>query len=328
MKFENMRDLGVLVEAARAGSLTGAAQAMGITPSAASAMLKRLEAATSARLIERSTRALRLTAQGQMLLDYANRALDLLEEGGSQVASNNRALIGTVHVAAPSGVARTVLLPLLDRFLDEHRGVQLVLSVSDRLQDVTRDAVDLALRYGELADSGLVARPLIVSRRVACAAPGYLARHGSPAHPQELAHHNCLWFHTSGRPLLRWRFERDGAWTEVRIRGDRGSDDAAIAHQWALAGTGIICKSELDLLDDLRAGRLVRVLPQWMGEHYPLNAVMPSGRFVPQRVRVLVDFLAGAFAALDLEAAAGVSRPAGRRPRGRSRVSPTASRSA
>lgn len=291
MKIENIADLRVLVETARGGTLTAAGHALGLTPAAASAMLKRLEAQMGARLFERSTRAMRLTAQGQTLLDYALRALELLEEGEAQIASELGTLVGTVRLAAPSDLARSVLLPWLDAFQQAHPGVQLALSVSDRVQDVVRDAVDVALRYGALGDSGLVARELFVSQPVLCASPAYLARHGAPATPQDLLQHNCLSFQIKGRRHVRWRFVRNGEWTEVQVTGNRSADDAAIVHQWALAGHGLCFKSRLDLVHDLASGALVRVLPEWQGPDYPLNAVLPSGRFVPVRVQALVAHL-------------------------------------
>ncbi len=293
MKIENIADLRVLVETARGGSLTAAARVLELTPAAASATLKRLEAQLGARLFERSTRAMRLTDAGRTLLGYAQRALELLEEGEAQVVGEGRALVGTVRLAAPSDVTRSVLLPWLDGFQALHPGVQLVLSVSDRVQDVVRDAVDLALRYGTLGDSGLSARLLYTSQPVLCAAPAYLARHGAPATPQDLARHNCLTFQIAGRRHARWRFGQGGQWVEVQVDGDRSADDASIVHQWALAGHGVCYKSRLDLVHDLASGALVRLLPDWHGPDYPLHAVLPQRRFVPARVRALVDYLAG-----------------------------------
>lgn len=295
MKVENLAYLRVLVETARRGSLTAASEELGVTPSAASAMLKRLEATLGARLFERSTRAMRLTVEGQAFLDYATRALDLLEEGESQLADKGARLVGMLRVSVPSDLTRSVLLPWFDEFLTQHPGVQLALSVSDRLSDVMRDAVDVALRYGELNDSRMVARPLFSTRRVLSASPAYVAKRGAPNVPQDLLTHNCLTFQLSGRRYVSWRFERDGQWTEVRIDGDRSADDAALVHQWALAGVGITYKSELDLVHDLASGALVRLLPDWEGEDYPLNAVLPSNRFLPARVRALVEFLAAKF---------------------------------
>jgi DNA-binding transcriptional LysR family regulator len=302
MKIENLADLHVLVHTARGGTLTAAARTLGITPAAASAALKRLETQLGARLFERSTRAMRLTPQGQTLLDYASRAFELLAEGESLVTADRGALVGTLRVAAPSDLTRSALLPWFDEFLDAHPGLQLALSVGDRPLDVMRDEVDMALRYGALADSRLVARRLADSRPVLCAAPAYLSRHPAPQTPQDLLQHNCLTFHRSGRRQRLWRFARQGQWTEVRVDGDRIVDDASLARQWTLAGRGVTLKSELDIRQDEASGALVRLLPEWDTEPYPLHALLPSGRFVPARVRALVDFLAEKFSATKIAA--------------------------
>jgi len=295
MRIENIADLRVLVQTARGGTLTAAARALGMTPAAASATLKRLEAQLGTRLFERSTRAMRLTPQGQILLDYAQRAFELLDEGQSQVAADRAMLVGTVRVAAPADLTRNLLLPLFDAFLAAHPGLRLQLSVADRVLDVVRDEVDVAIRYGTPADSRLVARPLVVARPVCSASPDYLRRHGTPRTPQDLASHNCITFDRAGRRHRAWRFCRDGQWTEVRVDGDRSVDDASLAREWAVAGAGVILKSGIDQRRDLQRGALVALLTDWETEPYPLHAMLPSGRFVPKRVRVFVDFLAARF---------------------------------
>lgn len=298
MKIENVADLNVLIHTARSGSLTGAAGALGITPAAASATLKRLETQLGTRLFERSTRAMRLTAAGQTLLDYAKRAFDLLAEGESQVTEDRGALVGRLRVAAPSDLARHTLLPWFNEFLALHPGLQLSLSVGDRPLDVVRDEVDVALRFGTLPDSRLVARTLVQSSPVLCAAPDYLRRHPAPQKPQDLLQHNCLVFERGGQQHRLWRFAQNGHWTEVRVNGDRSVDDASMARDWAVAGMGVLLKSAVDVRSHLADGQLVRLLPDWQTEPYPLHALLPSGRFVPRRVRALVDFLAQKFAAL------------------------------
>jgi len=153
-RIENVSDLQVLLHTASGGSLTAAARALGITPAAASATLKRLETQLGTRLFERSTRAMRLTPPGQILLEYAQRAFELLAEGESQLDAERGALVGTVRVSAPSDLTRTALMPMFDEFLRLHPGVKLALNVGDRVLDVLRDEVDLAIRYGELSDFG------------------------------------------------------------------------------------------------------------------------------------------------------------------------------
>jgi len=292
MKIENIGDLQVLVQTARTGSLTGAAAGMGVTPAAASAMLKRLETQLGTRLFERSTRAMRLTLHGQTLLDYASRAFDLVAEGEAQVTADRAGLVGAIRVSAPSDLARAVLLPWFDEFLRLHPGVHLALGVGDRTVDLVKDEVDVAIRYGELNDSRLVARRLAVAEPIVTAAPSYLARYPAPQAPSDLLNHNCLVFGRGGRTHHTWKFGRNGHWTQVRVSGDRSVDDSSLAREWALAGAGILLKSPLEQAKDLASGALVRVMSEWQTEPYPLHALLPSGRFVPNRVRVLVDFLA------------------------------------
>ena len=296
MKIENISDLHVLIQTAKGGSLSAAAAALNITPAAASATLKRLETQLGSRLFERSTRALRITAQGQILLDYAQRAFELLHEGESQASADHAGLIGTLRIAAPSDLTRTVLLPWLSEFMEMHPGVQLHLSIGDRPLDVLRDEVDIALRYGKLHESGLVARLLMNTQTVLCAAPSYLQQHGTPQTPEELTQHNCLIFERSGRPYRLWKFSKDGKTKEISVSGDRSMDDAALAREWAITGAGVILKSRIDIKEDVRNGRLTTFLNDWETEEYPLHALLPSNRFIPTRVRTFVDFLAERFA--------------------------------
>ena len=283
------------MQAARHGSLSAAARALGITPAAASATLKRVEAQLGTRLFERSTRAQRLTAAGQTLLDYATRAFDLLTEGESQVTEDGGELIGDLRIAAPSDLCHTTLLPWFDELLAAHPGLTMTLTVGDRALDVVRDEVDVALRYGELADSRLVTRRLALARTRLTASPAYLRRRGVPGSPQDLGNHNCLTFARGGRPYSVWRFGKNGTWVDVLARGDRSVDDASLAREWAVAGAGILLKSEIDIRDDVTRGALVPLLEDWETEPYPLHALLPSSRFVPSRVRAFVDFIARKF---------------------------------
>jgi DNA-binding transcriptional LysR family regulator len=238
---------------------------------------------------------MRLTPQGQTLLDYASRALDLLAEGEAQVTADQGGMVGLIRLAAPSDLTRSTLLPWLDEFMQTNSGVRLALSVGDRPLDVVKDELDVAIRYGALADSRLLMRRLMTTEPVVVAAPSYLERHPAPQSPFDLTRHNCLAYDRGGRPHRTWRFLRDRQWTEVRVSGDRSVDDASLARQWALAGAGILLKSAIEQRHEMAAGNLVRLLIDWRTEAYPLHALLPSGRFVPRRVKALVDFLAAKF---------------------------------
>lgn len=299
-RIENVSDLQVLLYAASEGSLTAAARALGVTPAAASAMLKRLESQLGTTLFERSTRAMRLTPPGRILLEYAQRAFELLAEGESQLDAERGALVGTVRVSAPSDLARTVLMPMFNEFLQLHPGLKLAFNVGDRVLDVFRDEVDLAIRYGELSDSRLVARPLLLSHPILTASPNYLSRHGTPRTPTDLVDHNCILFMRGGRTFTSWRFGQNGQWTTIRVSGDRVLDDASVARECAVSGAGLILMTEIEQRRHLQDGSLVRLLTEWETEAYPLHALLPSGRFVPNRVRALVDFIAERFAVLGL----------------------------
>ena len=309
--------LELFVRVADAGSLSAAARQLQITPAAASAALKRLEASLAVRLIERSTRSMRLTPEGELLREHAQRALGVLDDMRSLLGARRERLEGEIHVAAPSDLGRRVLSPMLDEFLTEHPGLRIVLHVSDGMHDLLRERVDLAVRYGELPDSTMVARLLHRSPRVLVAAPAYVARHGAPEHPRDLARHNCLALYLGGRPQLQWSFVRDGVVTTVKVHGNRRADDGALVRQWALQGHGIADKSRLDVAPDLADGTLVELMPAWHSEPIPLQAVIPAREHMPLRVRRLLDALAEKFARLDaggdgVDRARSAARPAAR----------------
>lgn len=300
MKIENIQDLRVLIQTASTGSLSKAATVLGLTPAATSAALKRLETQLGVRLFERSTRAMRLTSAGATLLDYASRAYELIAEGETQVSEDSASLIGLIRVSAPSDLTRAILLPWFDEFLAHHSGIQLDLSVGDRRLDIIQDELDLAIRYGVLNDSRLVARALYNAEPMVAASPEYLYKYGEPKTPLDLTKHNCLIYDRAGRSHRVWRFCKDNQWIDVPVKGDRSTDDASLARQWAIQGAGILLKSPMEQREDLVTGRLIRVLKQWNTDAYPLHAVLPSGRFIPKRVRSLVDFLVSKFQSVEV----------------------------
>ncbi len=294
-----LSQLQLFVRLADAGSLSAAARQLQLTPAAASASLKRLEATLAVRLVERSTRSMRLTPEGELLRDHAQRALGVLDDARALLSVQRERLEGEIHLAAPSDLGREVISPMLDAFLAQHPGLRLTLLVSDAMHDLLRDRVDIAVRYGALPDSSLVVRPLCAVRRILVASPDYLARHGTPAHPNDLAQHNCLALYLNRRPEPSWTLERDGAVLRAKVQGNRRADDGALVRTWALQGLGIALKAQLDVLADLRAGRLVQVLPGWASGSFPLQALVPAQRHLPLRVRRLLDHLVVRFSVLD-----------------------------
>lgn len=292
MKIRNLHDLELFVRAAELGSLSAAARRLDLSPALASASLKRLEAELGVPLMLRSTRSLRLTREGERLLPAARLALDGLRDAAEEIATGRQVVRDHLQISLPSDLGRNHLLGWLDDFQARWPEVSFRLQFSDRLADVYRQPVDLAIRYGQQPDSGLVALPLhAANRRVLCAAPGYLAKHGAPHTPDDLVHHNCLCFRLGDDLHDQWRFTRDGRETRIAVTGNRLCDDGDAVRRWAVAGHGIAYKSGLDIASDLAAGRLVRLCPDWQGEAAPLSLTCADRRQLSPTVVLLREFL-------------------------------------
>ncbi len=284
VRFE---DLQLFVRTAALGSFSSAAREADLLPGQVAAAVARLERELDLRLFVRSTRSLRLTAEGVLYLPYAQDLLATLHEGQARVRGEDAELRGVLQVAAPSDLGRNVLLPWLTEFRAAHPKLQLRLLLSDQVADVFRDPVDIAFRLGRFDAASYVALPLLPgNRRVLVAAPAYLDRHGTPTELEALKDHHCLVYQLAGRPYDRWSFEQDGRRVVVPVRGQLVCDDADVVRRWAVAGEGIVFKSWLDVCEDVRAGRL-RVLMGGAGDSLPLNLVCPHRKQFSPAIRQL-----------------------------------------
>jgi DNA-binding transcriptional LysR family regulator len=287
MKMVRFEDLQLFVRTAALGSFSSAAREADLLPGQVAAAVARLERELDLRLFVRSTRSLRLTAEGGVYLPYAQDLLDTLHEGQARVRGEDAELRGVLQVAAPSDLGRNVLLPWLTEFRAAHPKLQLRLLLSDQVADVFRDPVDIAFRLGRFDTASYVALPLLPdNRRVLVAAPSYLARHGAPTSLEALKDHHCLVYQLAGRPYDRWSFEQDGRRVVVPVRGQLVCDDADVVRRWAVAGEGIVFKSWLDVCEDVRAGRL-QVLMGGAGDSLPLNLVCPHRKQFSPAIRQL-----------------------------------------
>ena len=285
-------DLQLFVRAADLGSLSAAARVMDLSPAVASAALKRIEAQLGVRLLARSTRSLRLIAEGQGFLDYARTALSSLDEGRRLLARGQDQVSGVLQLSAPSDFGRNLLLPWLDAFQREHPQLTVRLLLGDRIADLFRQPVDIALRYGEPEDSSLVALPVATdNRRVLCASPDYLARRGEPRQLEHLLQHNCLLYMLGTRVHDHWQFNDGKRELGLTVSGDRFSDDADVVRLWAIAGAGIAYKSWLDVAQDVTAGRLKVLLPELTCERAPLNLLCGHRAQLSKPVKLLRDML-------------------------------------
>ena len=287
----HLPDVQLFIRVAELGNISAAGRAVGMSPAAASAAIKRLEQRVDSQLIERSTRSLRLTQAGETFLAYCQQSQLALEEGLSALRQGREQLSGDIHLGAPSDLGRDRLDTLLEPFRQRHPQVRLVMHLSDGLIDLYRNPIDLVLRYGLSEDSGLVGRKLCDNGRVLVASPDYLARHGHPESFEALARRNCICFYRNGELFNRWRLFHQGQHREIVVTGDRAADDGALVRQWAVAGHGIAYKSRIDVQADLDAGRLVDLFPDAIYDRTPLYVAYPSRRYQPARIKALLDWL-------------------------------------
>ncbi|MFP5392759.1 MAG: LysR family transcriptional regulator [Gammaproteobacteria bacterium] len=296
---DRISDLQLFVDAAQLGSLSAAGRKHGLSPAAASACILRMEAALGTRLFHRTTRQLRLTPEGELYRQHCRQALAALAEGSASLQAGMDEVRGRVRLSAPSDLGRTLLLGMLAEFQAAHPQLELCLSLSDVTANLVGEEIDLAVRYGEPADSTLVARRLAGNRRVVCASPDLLARTGTPAHPRELAALPALVLVTGAGPLHEWRYREGGERTSVRVHGRHETNDGEVLRRWARHGLGFAYKSALDVMEDLDAGRLVTVLDAYFVDEAPLHLLYHRAAVQPPRLRKLIDFLVARFQAFE-----------------------------
>jgi DNA-binding transcriptional LysR family regulator len=284
-------EMEVFVRAVELGGFSLAARALRMTPSAVSKLVARLERRLGARLINRSTRKLLLTAEGQAFLERAHRVLADLDEAERAVTAGAvpRGLV-RVNCNVPFGLHR--LLPLVPRFTAAHPQVKLDIALTDRVIDLMDERADVAIRVGSMRPSQLMARKLGQSRMAVVAAPTYLARRGVPQTPYDLDAHNCIAFNFA-RHVDEWSFVVDGTHVSP-ARGDVVAGDGEISRRLALAGQGVTRLSLFHIRPDIKAGRLVPMLEAYNpGDVEEVNVVyVGHGGRLPARVRALIDFLA------------------------------------
>jgi DNA-binding transcriptional LysR family regulator len=285
-------DMAAFVRIVETGGLAPAARDLGLTPSAMSKQLARLEARLGVRLLTRTTRRIGLTPEGETYLARARDILSLIEAAEQDVTAGRGRPGGLLRVNTGTAFARHRLIPLLPAFFASYPAITLDLSVTDRRVDLVAEQVDVLLRTGSLGDSSLIARKIAEGHRVVCAAPAYLARRGRPAAPEELLSHDCLVLRGLAR-LTIWPFRSGTGLQTLTVRGVATTDSAEALRDMALAGLGIIRVSAFIVAQDIAEGRLVALFEGLhVSEEVPVWAVTAPGRHRLPRVQVFVDYLA------------------------------------
>ncbi|WAB96070.1 MULTISPECIES: LysR family transcriptional regulator [Pseudomonas] len=287
-------DLELFVRSSALGSFTAAAHEADLLPGQVAAAIKRLERDLDVRLFARTTRSLRLTAEGELYLPTALSVLQSLRQGRENLHGANSTLRGVLQVSAPSDLGRNILLPWLSDFRREHPELTLRLHLSDQVADLFRDPVDVAIRYGLNEEANYIALPLAPwNRRVLVASPAYLARHGRPQTLDDLQQHACLLYLQQGRIYDKWRLGN----RTVQVSGPLFSDDADVVRRWAILGEGIGYKSWLDVSANVATGELQVLLPEHPGELSPVTLVCPHRKQLSPAVSQLHLWLRERFAA-------------------------------
>lgn len=294
MALDRFVTLETFVAVARSGSFARAAEKLGLSRAMVSKHVQALEKRLATRLIHRTTRQLSVTEAGRAFQARAERILAELAQAEGHAASETDRPHGTLRITAPVSFGVSHVAPALAAFLLEHGDLRADLSLNDRVVDLVEEGFDLAIRVGVLPDSTLIARRLAPSRMAVIASPAYLAQHGRPATPADLARHNCLGY-AYAATRDEWRFSGLHGSTSVAVQGRMRANNGDALRESVLAGLGIALLPTFLCGEEIRSGRLVCVLSDWRPREIYVNAVHPPGQPVAAKVRRFVDYLASRF---------------------------------
>ncbi len=282
--------LPVFAQVVESGGFSAASAVLGLTPSAVSRQVSQLEDRLGARLLNRTTRRISLTEIGAAYYERARAALDALAEAEQAVLDLSAAPSGVLKISMPSIFGNIHVAPILPGFALRFPDITLDVSINDRFVDLVEEGRDVAVRVAELRDSSLVARRIAPFRRLVCASPDYIARHGRPDTPKDLGDHNCLVL-TSYQPRSHWQFGAGRTLRSVRVDGGMESNSADVLREAALAGVGLVQLPSYVLSQDIKSGALVPLLTGHEADNRDVYAVYPASRHLSPKVRAFVDYL-------------------------------------
>lgn len=292
-------DLSFFYLLANKGSLAATARELGVTPPAVSKRLTALEARLGTRLVNRTTRSMSLTSEGELYFSHAARILTQINELEQLVSSSRATPKGLIRVNASLGFGRRYIGPALAAFFAQYPEVEIQLEISDHPLDLATHGFDLGIRFGTLPDAAFHARKIASNRRLLCASPLYLDKYGTPGKLAELQDHNCIFIRQNESPYGVWSFNNGGRKENIKVHGALGCNDGEVALNWALDGFGILLRAEWDIARYVRSGRLRLVLEDQTPTRADVYAVYPQQLHLSARVRCLIDFLIERFKYID-----------------------------
>lgn len=286
-------NVGVLAAIIETGSFSRAGETLNLSPSGVSRAISRLEAGIGVRLLDRNTRSVSLTDEGRRFFESVSPLLNGIENAVALTAGAAETVKGRLRVNVDAFFARLMLAPHVARFMDMHPDIALELVTKDQLGDLVGEGFDIAVRFGEPPESSLVARKLAETRTITVAAPAYLKKHGTPANPNDLAQHECILVRNSltGQLMRDWQYRRNKKTLAVSVHGRLVVNEAGTLLGTCLAGAGIARIKSIGIRDQLVAGELVELLPDWQCESFPLYALYPSRHLPAAKVRAFIDFV-------------------------------------
>lgn len=293
--MDSLSDLSFFALVVKRGSLAAAAQELGVTPPAVSKRLAAIEARLRVRLLNRTTRRMSLTPEGETYLADGERIVAELEALERKISGGSVIPQGLLRMNATLGFGRKHVTPLLSRFARQYPEVEVQLHLSDRQVNLVEQAFDLAIRFGEQPDARITARKLADNRRFLCASPSYLAARGVPHSPRDLHNHSCIVLRESDEIYGSWHFQSGTRQETVKVRGPLSTNDGEAALAWALDGHGIVLRSEWDAAPFLRSGRLRPLLPDWAPPPADIYILFPTKSHLQAKTRAMVDFMLDAF---------------------------------
>jgi DNA-binding transcriptional LysR family regulator len=293
--MDRLTSMAVFKRTVESGTFAAAARHFGISPEMAGNHVRALEAHLGVRLLNRSTRRLHLTEAGGSYYERCNQILAAIEEAEAEATTLQATPRGQLRIASPVTFGVLHIAPAVGDYMTRYPEVTIDVAVADRFANLIEEGFDLAIRIGELEDSGLVARRLTTAQLVACAAPAYLRRAGTPKTPADLRQHACL-IYTEIREPQSWRFRSsEGKSETVRVSGPLTATNAAFVHRMALAGHGVVLGPSFSFGEDIAAGRLVPLLTDWHTRELSIYALYPHRAMLSAKVRTFVDFLVERF---------------------------------
>ncbi len=289
MPLTPITDLEIFARVAAAGNMSAAGRDMGLSPAVVSKRISHMEERLGARLFQRTTRQLKLTETGEGFYERVVSILADIEEAEAFVSQLNAQASGTLRITAPTAFSRLHIAPHLASFMRQHPDLTIEMHLTDAIVDIVAEGMDLAIRVAELNDSSLVARKLAPCRHVICGSPDYLDQYGRPKTLSDLSKHNCL---TTGYNQV-WRFEGPDGPAALKVSSNLRSNCSDVVREAVLSGMGIAMRSTWEISEELKAGRLEVVLPEYHETSgVAVFAVYPCRQFVPAKLKFFVEFLA------------------------------------